>query len=98
MGLPLWPTGSPFELFVSHIIAMGTQPKMIRVYTRRIIARVHDFVTNWDWPIKQYPSEPMSVNGLSMNVNYSVPPYGFNSASYPNPAPDIIDLNVRHVR
>lgn len=70
-----WVIAPIFYFLVHHIVASGSQEKMIRVDARRIVALMADAQSIWDWSVCNYPSYAMgSCNpAIECHAPISVP-------------------------
>lgn len=57
---------------VPHVVLLGAQEQMIRIYTRRIIATVQNAKSVGDWAIGHMPRQAMRQNVLAAFLDCSV--------------------------
>lgn len=75
---------SPFSERIAHIVEICPKPKMVGVYTRRIVAFVKDLKAKWNWAFCKLPRYAMcSLKFSTVSLKSSVSIFVFERI--PNP-------------
>lgn len=80
--------GKAFPLFMSilHVIGVCARAQMSRVYTRRVVAGMHDLGPGRYRAIVQLPRKPMHGDDFAVDVERSIA----RALSRPNPFPTLV--------